>query len=162
VVVAGAFPGGIIPTDDLTNASTPSILRMFGDINGDGTIVYVEYNCDTTNGNLTRSVTPYDQLLKNAATTILPNISANPNNTACFQYQQKPNGLGGSAVVDVTFTLTVNTRVVDPQTHMPQQETKALLNVSPRNVFGAWELGGGTVISRLQPIPASVRVLAGQ
>jgi prepilin-type N-terminal cleavage/methylation domain-containing protein len=163
VVVAGAFPGGIIPTDDPNSPSTGSILRMFGDINGDGTIVYVEYNCDTTNGNLTRSVTPYDQLLKNTATTILPNISANPpasNPTPCFQYQQKPNGIGGSAVVDVTFTLTVNTQVVDPQTHVLQTETKALLNVSPRNVFGAWQLGGGTVLSRLQPIPASVTVLA--
>jgi len=32
--------------------STPSLLKMYGDINGDGNMVYVEYNCDTANGNL--------------------------------------------------------------------------------------------------------------
>ena len=66
VVVAGAFPGGIIPnnaTSPLT-PSTPSLLKMFGDINGDGKMVYVEYNCD--GGNLTRSVTPFDATSKNS------------------------------------------------------------------------------------------------
>ena len=51
VVVAGAFPSGIIPTD-ATNPSTGSDLKMFGDINGDGNMVYVEYICDTAGGNL--------------------------------------------------------------------------------------------------------------
>jgi hypothetical protein len=165
VVVAGAFPGGIIPTDDPNTPSTGQYLRMFGDINGDGTIVYVEYNCDTANGNLTRSVTPITLTTKNAAATILPNISSNPptsSPTPCFQYQQKPNGVGGSSVVDVTVTLTVNTQTVDPQTHVLQTETKALLNVAPRNVFDAWELGGASVTNRLQPIPAAITTLAGQ
>ena len=165
VVVAGAFPSGIIPTDAAASPSTGNILRMFGDINGDGNMVYVEYNCDTTNGNLTRSVTPYNATTKNTAAVILPNISPNPPSsspTPCFQYQQKPNGTGTSSVVDVTVTLTVHTQTVDPQTHVYQTETKALLNVAPRNVFDAWLLGGGSVTSRLQPMPASVATLAGQ
>lgn len=165
IVVAGVFPGGIIPTDDPNTPSTSQYLRMFGDINGDGTIVYVEYNCDAANGVLTRSVTPITAANKSAAATILPNISPNPptsSPTPCFQYRQKPSGLGGSSVVDVTVTLTVNTAMVDPQTHVVQQETKALLNVAPRNVFDAWELGGGSVTSRLQPIPANITTLAGQ
>ncbi len=165
VVVAGAFPSGIIPTTDPNTPSTGSVLKMFGDINGDGTIVYVEYVCDTTNGNLTRSVTPFNATTKNAATVILPNITVNPpagNPTPCFQYQQKPNGTGSNSVVDVTVTLTVNTQNVDPQTKVIQTETKALLNVAPRNVFDAWLLGGGSITERLQPIPASVTTLAGQ
>jgi len=164
VAVLGAFPSGIIPTDALaaSHPSTDKYLRMFGDINGDGNIVYVEYYCDTSGGNLTRSVTPYDQTLKNPGVTILGNITANPNNTACFQYQLKPSGQGTSSVVDVTVTLTVNTQSLDPQTHVQQQETKALLNVAPRNVFDAWLLGTGTVTSRLQPVPTNVTALAGQ
>jgi len=165
VVVAGAFPSGIIPTDAASNPSTGSILRMFGDINGDGNMVYVEYTCDTTGGNLTRSVTPYAATTKNAANVILPNITANPPSsspTPCFQYQQKPNGTGTSSVVDVTVTLTLNTQTIDPQTKVIQTETKALLNVAPRNVFDAWLLGGASVTNRLQPIPASVANLASQ
>jgi hypothetical protein len=137
---------------------------MFGDINGDGTMVYVEYNCDTAGGNLTRSVTPITSATKNAASVLLANISANPptgSPTPCFQYQKKPNGTGTNSVVDVTVTLTVNTANLDPQTHKLQTETKALLNVAPRNVFDAWLLGGGSVTSRLQPIPAGVTTLAG-
>jgi prepilin-type N-terminal cleavage/methylation domain-containing protein len=164
VVVAGAFPSGIIPTD-ATNPSTGYDLKMFGDINGDGTLVYVEYICDTAGGNLTRSVTPYNASTKNAANVILANITANPpasSPTPCFQYQQKPNGTSSSSVVDVTVTLTVNTQNVDPQTHVIQTETKALLNVAPRNVFDAWLLAGGSVISRLQPMPGTVATLASQ
>jgi prepilin-type N-terminal cleavage/methylation domain-containing protein len=164
VVVAGSFPSGIIPDDAATNPSTGSLLRMFGDINGDGTIVYVEYNCDTAGGNLTRSVTPITSSTKNAASVLLANISANPpagSPTPCFQYQKKPNGTGTNSVVDVTVTLTVNTANLDPQTHQYQTETKALLNVAPRNVFDAWLLGGGSVTSRLQPVPPGVGTLAG-
>src|SRR6266550_3053313 len=38
VVVAGAFPSGIIPTN-ATNPSTAFLLKMYGDINGDGNMV---------------------------------------------------------------------------------------------------------------------------
>jgi prepilin-type N-terminal cleavage/methylation domain-containing protein len=158
VVVAGAFPSGIIPTN-ATFPSTASLLKMYGDINGDGNMVYVEYNCDTTNGNLTRSVTPLTSITKNAAQVILPNIIANPGGAACFVYQQKTIGTD-TYVTDVSVTLTVQTQNVDPQTRQLQTETKALLNVAPRNVFDAWLLGGGAVTTRIQPMPASVVTLS--
>ena len=162
VVVAGAFPSGIIPTN-ATFPSTAFLLKMYGDINGDGNMVYVEYNCDnsTTPGNLTRSVTLLTTLplLKNAAQVILPNITPNPGNAACFDYQQKTIGTD-TYVTDVSVTLTVQTQNVDPQTRQLQKETKALLNVAPRNVFDAWLLGGGAVTTRIQPMPASVVTLS--
>jgi len=160
VVVAGAFPSGIIPTN-ATNPSTAFLLKMYGDINGDGNMVYVEYNCDTTNGNLTRSVTLLTTLplLKNAAQVILPNITQNPGNANCFDYQQKTIGTD-TYVTDVSVTLTVQTQNVDPQTRQLQKETKALLNVAPRNVFDAWLLGGGAVTTRIQQMPASVAILS--
>jgi len=158
VVVAGAFPSGVIPTN-ATFPSTPSLLKMYGDINGDGNMVYVEYNCDTANGNLTRSVTPLTSVVRNAAQVILPNIIANPGGAACFVYQEKTIGTD-TYVTDVSLTLTVQTQNVDPKTRQLQTETKALLNVSPRNVFDAWLLGGGAVTTRLQPMPASVVTLS--
>jgi hypothetical protein len=162
VVVAGAFPSGIIPTN-ATSPSTASILKMYGDINGDGNMVYVEYKCDmsTTPGNLTRSVTLLTTLplQKNTAQVILPNIIANPGGAACFVYQQKTIGTD-TYVTDVSVTLTVQTQNVDPQTRQLQTETKALLNVAPRNVFDAWLLGGGAVTTRIQPMPASVVTLS--
>ena len=159
VVVAGAFPSGIIPDTDPTNPSTGSLLKMYGDINGDGNMVYVEYNCDTAGGNLTRSVTPLTSVTKNAAQVILPNIIANPGNAACFVYQKKTIGTD-IYVVDVSVTLTVQTQNLDPQTKQLQTETKALLNVAPRNVFDAWLLGSGAVTTRIQPKPASVVTLS--
>jgi len=158
VVVAGAFPSGIIPTN-ATFPSTAFLLKMYGDINGDGNMVYVEYNCDTTNGNLTRSVTPLTSITKNAAQVILPNITQNPGNANCFDYQQKTIGTD-TYVTDVSVTLTVQTQNVDPQTRQLQKETKALLNVAPRNVFDAWLLGGGAVTTRIQQMPASVAILS--
>jgi prepilin-type N-terminal cleavage/methylation domain-containing protein len=165
VVVAGAFPSGIIPTNATapTSPSTPVLLKMYGDINGDGNMVYVEYKCDmsTTPGNLTRSVTLLTTLplIKNAAQVILPNITQNPGGAACFVYEQKTIGTD-TYVTDVSLTLTVQTQNVDPKTRQLQTETKALLNVAPRNVFDAWLLGGGAVTTRIQRMPGSVAILS--
>ena len=48
---------------------------------------------------------------------------------------------------------------VDPVTRQQQTETKALLNVSPRNVFNVWELASLGITNRLQPMPATVQAL---
>ena len=62
-------------------------------------------------------------------------------------------------VVDVSVTLTVQTENKDPQTHQFQTETKALLNVSPRNVFEGWQLASQSVANRVQPMPLTVQNL---
>ena len=56
----------------------------------------------------------------------------------------------------VAITLTVQTQQIDPVTKQYQKETKALLNVSPRNVFNAWELASLGLTDRIQPTPASI------
>ncbi len=160
VTVAGAFPSGIVPTN-MTNGSTSTVLKMYGDINGDGNIVYVEYTCDTAGGNLYRNVMSFTAATKPALTSaqiLLPNILANPGGTPCFNYQQKTVG-ADTYVVDVAVTLTVQTQNPDPQTKQYQTETKALLNVSPRNVFEGWQLASGGMTKRIQPMPASVTAL---
>ena len=63
---------------------------------------------------------------------------------------------GLTYVTDVAITLTVQTQNRDRKTGGFQTETKALLNVSPRNVFNVWQLATLGVTSRVQPTPASV------
>jgi hypothetical protein len=170
VSVVGAFSSGVIPTAaspaSYTDGSTGSVLKLFGDINDDGKMVYIEYTCDTNSGNLYRNVMAYDATSKPAKSSsmiLLPNIQANPGGTACFTYQQKsvtaPGGAVNWYVVNVAVTLTVQTQNPDPQTHQYQTETKALLNVSPRNVFEGWQLASGLVANRIQPIPSTVTTL---
>jgi prepilin-type N-terminal cleavage/methylation domain-containing protein len=165
VMVAGAFASGIVPTSgapaNFTNGSTSTLLKLYGDINGDGNMVYVEYKCDTAGGNLYRNVMPFTAAIKpglTSAQVLLPNILANPGGTPCFSYQEKQVGADWY-IVDVAVTLTVQTQNPDPQTNQFQTETKALLNVSPRNVFEGWQLASGGVTNRVQPMPASVTAL---
>jgi prepilin-type N-terminal cleavage/methylation domain-containing protein len=165
VQVTGTFPTGVVP-DTMTNGSTGSLLKLYGDINGDGSMVYVEYNCDTTAGKLYRNSMAYDAASKPALTDsqiLLPNILANPDGSNCFTYQRKRVGASTTGsddyVVNVAVTLTVQTEMVDPKTKQYQTETKALLNVSPRNVFEGWQLASAGVTTRIQPMPPSVTAL---
>jgi len=171
VRLAGAYASGIVPTtytcSGVNCGSTGTVLKLYGDINDDGNMEYIEYTCDTTGGNLYRNamaVTATSKPAVAASMVVLSNILSNPpdpgTTTAapCFKYQQKTVG-PDTYVVDVSVTLTVQTQNVDPQTNQFQKETKALLNVSPRNVFEGWELAGGSVANRIQPMPATVTTL---
>jgi hypothetical protein len=62
-------------------------------------------------------------------------------------------------ILDVAITLTVRTQTLDPVTRQYQTETKALLNVSPRNVFNTWQHAGLGLRNRIQPIPPTVQAL---
>jgi prepilin-type N-terminal cleavage/methylation domain-containing protein len=179
----GGFPEGIIgpspsyttpwstTTGTYTNGSDANRLKLFGDINGDGNMVFVEYFCD--NGdvgaapthNLYRNLMAYNAGAKPAVTAsqiLLSNVYPNPadNGTPrpCFKYQWVTiNGL--QYVLDVAITLTVRTQEVDRVTRQYQTETKALLNVSPRNVYNTWMMAGLGEGSRLQSTPPTVTAL---
>ncbi len=178
VRVAGAFASGVVPTNYTCGGancgSTPYILKLYGDINDDGIMQYIEYYCDTNGGNLYRQALSFTaastskltlaQLTTTPSLVLLPNIAANPpdpgggGNAPCFKYQQQTVA-PDTYVTDVSVTLTVQTQNLDPQTHVVQKETKALLNVSPRNVFEGWQLAGTGVANRIQPIPPTVTSL---
>lgn len=155
VTVQGGFGLGVVP-NNVTNGSDATHLKMFGDINGDGKMVYVEYTCDwQTSNKLYRSAAGIGDPNVGANQVLLPNILGNPNGTPCFDYQIKCT-TAGCFVVDVAVTLTVQTQQVDSFTHQYQHETKALLNVSPRNVFEAYQLS--TLSNdRVQPTPSNVQ-----
>jgi type II secretory pathway pseudopilin PulG len=154
-----------------TNGSDANRLKLFGDVNGDGKMVYVEYFCDngdvgaTPSHNLYRNVMAFDAGSKPTATAsqiLLSNVYPNPpdGTTArpCFKYQWASVS-GMQYVLDVAITLTVQTQQVDPITRTYQTETKALLNVSPRNVFNTWMMAGYGETNRQQATPPSVTAL---
>jgi hypothetical protein len=89
---------------------------------------------------------------------LIDNIQNNPDGTPCFTYQTQ-TVTGTTYVTDVAITLTVRTGRVDPITRQVQTETKALLNVSPRNVFHVWQLASLGLTNRIQPMPATVQAL---
>jgi len=160
VTVAGGFSSGIVPTTAAAG-STGFVLKMFGDINSDGNPLYIEYTCDTANGLLYRNAMSWTAGAKPAldpSMVLLRNVTANPLNAPCFVYQTQVVA-GTSYVTDVAITLTVQTELVDPITKQQQKETKALLNVSPRNIFNVWELASIGLLDRVQPTPASVAAL---
>lgn len=160
VQAIGGFPSGIIPPN-MANGSTSGVLKLFGDVNSDGSMVYVEYTCDTVNRRLYRNVTGFNAMIKPPlaqALVLLSNIVPSPNATPCFSYQTAVVN-GNTYVLDVAITLTVQTQERDPVTGQFQMETKTLLNVSPRNVFNVWTLASIGETNRIQPMPPSIAAL---
>jgi prepilin-type N-terminal cleavage/methylation domain-containing protein len=178
IALMGSFGNGIIPPNIPSNAvgsgSSDTILKMFGDLNGDGNMVYVEYTCDWQNTHkLYRNTMAFDAPLPkpglNQALVLLNNIiqnpptAANPGGEPCFTYQTEKSTAQGTTftfVTDVAITLTVETQQVDQVTKQKQTETKALLNVSPRNVYNALQLANIGYTDRIQSTPTTVAALA--
>lgn len=167
VSALGGFAAGVIPpAPGFPNGSTGSVLKIFGDINDDGRLVYVEYTCDLVQGRLFRNAMPFESANKPVPTVeeiLIDNIEPNPPNIngaviPCFTYQTKAVA-GTTFVVDVAITLTVRSQRRDRNTGDFQRETKALLNVSPRNVFSVWQMSGLGITDRVQPTPPSVLAL---
>ena len=155
--VSGGFAAGVVPTT-MVAGSTATVMKIVGDINGDGNMVYVEYTCDTVAGRLYRNTMPYTAAVKPAPTVeqvLIDNLLANPDGTPCFTYQQ--NVVNGTTfVTGVAITLTVRSQDVDPNTGQFARETKALLNVAPRNVFNVWQMASLGYADRVQPLPPTV------
>jgi prepilin-type N-terminal cleavage/methylation domain-containing protein len=175
VLALGAFGTGIVPpasspstyapggsTFTYANGSTGTVLKLYGDINADGRMVYIEYTCDTSSShNLYRNMMAWNAGSKpavSASKILLSNVIANPNSTPCFTYQTAVVG-GNVYVTDVAITLTVQTQLIDPVTKQFQTQTKALLNVSPRNTFNAWQMASLGIAKRIQPMPPSITAL---
>jgi prepilin-type N-terminal cleavage/methylation domain-containing protein len=162
VLVGGSFVSGIVPPS-FPNGSTATTLKLYGDINGDGNLEYVEYTCDVGTGNFYRNVMPLTVPVKpllDPSMILINNIQANPGGTACFTYQEKAvQNSPTTAVINVGITLTVQTQYQDPQTGQYRKESKALLNVAPRNVFYGWQMGNAGLTDRLQPMPPTVLAL---
>lgn len=185
VSVLGAFATGVVPPDltsiangcapatvagvpypGVLHGSTCTILKLYGDINGDGNMVYVEYTCaqgtTAAPGFLYRNQMDFAAAAKPATDNtmiLLANVLANPNGAngvvPCFNYQVQQLGTG-YCVTNVAVTLTVQTQNKDPQTNQYQNETKALLNVGPRNIVEVYGTANLTDPMRAQSMPNTV------
>jgi hypothetical protein len=133
------------------------VLQLFGDVNGDGSLQYVEYNCNSTAGTLTRSITTITTGVtnKNAAQTLLNNVVANPSGTACFQFTTQTVG-SYTFVTSVATTLTVQTSQKDPETGQYAQMTKSFLNLASRSVLAGVTLANSGSTTLLQATPPGV------
>ena len=162
VAATGGFSAGVIPTT-MANGSSGNVLKIVGDVNGDGRMVYVEYRCDLANGRLYRNVMPYNAGAKPPVTVeqiLLTNLMTNPVNAAgvnppCFTYQERTFA-GTTWVIGVAIMTTVRSQQRDQNTGDFQRVTKALLNVSPRNVVNVWTSASLGNTNRMQPLPPSV------
>ena len=172
--VEGAFHAGVLPAIDkdgnaVADGSSGSVLKIFGDINGSGKMVYVEYTCDLVNEVLYRNQMDFDEDDKTAPGVeqiLVENVKANPDGVdadaapdPCFTYQTEIVG-DIVFVIGVAITLTVESEDKDPVTGEYHQESKALLNVSPRNVFNSWKLYNLELYNRVHNTPPSVLALA--
>ena len=174
VSALGAFAQGIVPPaaapTNYPNGSTGTVLKLYGDINGDGNMVYVEYTCaqgtQANPGFLYRNQMAITAGAKPAVDNtmiLLSNVLVNPNDVnnnvvPCFAYQVQ--ALGASfCVTDVSVTLTVQTQNKDQQTQVFQPETKALLNVAPRNVVEVFDTASLVDSTRAQAMPPTVTAL---
>jgi len=105
--VLGVFADGVM------TSSTATQLRLFGDINADGSLVYVHYDCNPGAGTLTRSVTTLTPTTSssNAPDTLLNTLVANPNGAPCFQYTTQTSSagqtIGTGTGSQATFTATL-------------------------------------------------------
>ena len=162
VAATGGFSAGVIPTT-MANGSSGNTLKIVGDVNGDGSMVYVEYQCDLANGRLYRNVMPFDAAGKPAVTVeqiLLTNLLQNPANAAgvvppCFIYQERTFS-GTTYVIGVAIMTTVRSQQRDQNTGDFQRVTKALLNVSPRNVVNVWQNASLNNTNRMQPLPQTL------
>ncbi len=162
----GTIAEGVVPppnpsTYDKTTCC--DTLQIIGDVNGDGTLQFVEYKCDwsyvdgtgATVPSLTRSqskITPNGA--KSAAVALVKHIKKNPipsggtTNTPCFLFDTRNLSVtetDGTTLnywytTNVSLTLTVETDKKDLQTNQTLTMTKSFLDLSPRNVNGAYQL----------------------
>lgn len=158
VVAQGVFPQGVLST------STATSLQIFGDINADGTLVYVQYDCDAIAGTLSRSVTTLAPgvTTRNASQILLTNLIANPAGIPCFQYGTGVSVTAGSStytfVPSVGVSLTLQTSKRDPQSGAFVVMTKSFSNLTSRNVSAGLSMAQASpaTTNRLQATPPGV------
>ena len=166
ITALGVFPSGIVPP--LTaDGSTANVLNIFGDINADGSLVYVRYTCtpgtSAAPGTLTRSVTTITPGVNaiGASQTLLSTLIGGAG-LACFQYVSQASTSGFTFVSNVGFTLSVQATRPDPQTLQYSTMTKSFLNLAPRNVLAGleWANNNTGITPALCPNNSSCRLQA--
>jgi len=175
VIAQGVYPAGVWTNSaaGLPDASNHAqTLTIFGDINADGSMVVVKYQCPATS-------TTAGPLLRKQY-----NVSASPTNTGCgatavpdvtttlidnvtfCQFTYQPVTVNGHTYApSVGISLTVQSINNDLQTKSPISVTKNILNIQPRNIVNAYNMdlnalpangSEDSYTSQLQTLPATL------
>lgn len=147
-VALGVFPSGVASTTDGDQ------LRLLGDLNADGTLQWVEYDCDRTQQALVRHLIPVSQTAAATASILLAPLAPNPNGEPCFRFSIFTYA-GYTMVTAVRVTLTAAAPTTDPQRQSSTTMTASLV-VVPRNVLQALRLLEPPMAqpNLLQPLPS--------
>jgi len=156
VTAAGVFPQGIL------SSSTPTSLRLFGDINADGNLAYVRYDCDTTAGTLTRSVTPLTSTTLGSSDILLSHVVPAAGINGCFILPAPTSVAGFTFTPIVGLTINVETARPDPQTGQFVVMSQNFLNIAPRNVQAGLDMANAGSVNNLQAVPPAVLALDAQ
>ncbi len=154
VNAVGVFSQGVLPPP----SSTANMLQLFGDVNADGTLRYVEYVYNSAAGTLTRSITSIGAAVQATPRVMLRDLQPNPGGSAFFQYRTQAVP-GGTCVIEVTVTATTRTTSPDPESKQYRSMTSSLV-LSPRNVLVARDLATAGTTNRLQAQPPGLPISA--
>jgi prepilin-type N-terminal cleavage/methylation domain-containing protein len=149
---AQPYLNGVLPPPGLgpNSSATTTVLRFFGDMNGDGNMSYVEYRYDAGNSQITRSMTPITQGFRNPALPLVTNVKPN---TVRFTLYTDSRGV----VTSVGTALEVLSAM---KTGSKQQETALSSRVAIPSAVAAsilqdeYEKYGG--LTQIPPMPANV------
>jgi Tfp pilus assembly protein PilW len=147
---------GVIPPAGLgsNSSATVTTIRFFGDINGDGTLNYVEYAYDSTAAQITRSMTPITAGALNSALPIISKIKAN---SAQFVLYTDGQGIITSATIKLTVQDTVTT-VSKKQETVLSTRVSIPSTTAASALFAQNQTSGG--VNKLPPIPTQVTAWA--
>jgi Tfp pilus assembly protein PilW len=152
------FTSGVIPPAGMAASTSSAVttLRFFGDINSDATLQYVEYNYDSANNQITRSITPVTQSNKNAALPLIRNLKPNS-----VQFRLNTDARGIVTSVNLAFTVqgTWETAGQVPETEL---STKVLIPSAVASSALLYEVRRYGGIDRFPPTPAQVTTWVNQ
>jgi len=171
VTLGGIFPQGIL-WGQISSAtqSGPNDLYLIGDVNSDGNLYYVHYNCNQSStppnyGTFSRSILKLPSGTV-STDTLVQNVIPNPDGSACFTYTGRTTvGTFINIVPNVGLTLTTASSQKDPSlagcggvstgstTTCYITVTNSFLNLSPRNVLYGKALASAGTNNTLQPLP---------
>jgi len=157
---------GIIPPPGLgaNSSTTVTTLRFFGHIQGsngdanenDPTVHYVEYNYDSANERITRSITPITQATKNPAVPFVRNVK-----TGSVRFTLNTDVLG--VVTSASIAVTVKNSI---KSGTQYQEVPLASRITIPSTIAAsellWEYQRYRGLYPLPPTPSIVRTWAGQ
>ncbi len=134
-------------------------LTLFGDINSDGNMYYVQYVCTQSStapnyGTLTRTITPVSAGSLSTTDTLVQGVTTNPDGSNCFTSTTQTVtaastvcSAGCTFTTSVGLTLTTYSTQMDPQKNCAAASTNknclaivtnSFLNLTPRNILYAY------------------------